>query len=165
MAFGSFAKPGHGRRLLANQHWGKQVLVVRVDAHVRSNLFTTGSLRLRLWRLRALTRDWVAPTAVLSAARHYNLTMASRSFHIGSRADGRAFLRAAINSRKRIEANSLRTILLIDIFARSERGPARDAIKGERNSRVSQSAASPSPGAVRVMAWPIVSRASQTLPT
>ena len=39
---------------------------------------------LRLWRPRALTRDWVAPTTVLSAARHYNLTMASRSFHIVS---------------------------------------------------------------------------------
>jgi hypothetical protein len=37
---------------------------------------------MRLWRFRALTRDLVALTTVLSAARHYNVTMASRSFHI-----------------------------------------------------------------------------------
>ena len=37
---------------------------------------------MRLWRSRALTRDLVALTTVLSAARHYNVTMESRSFHI-----------------------------------------------------------------------------------
>ena len=37
---------------------------------------------MRLWRPRALTRDLVALTTVLSAARHYNVTMESRSFHI-----------------------------------------------------------------------------------
>ena len=37
---------------------------------------------MRLWRPRALTRDLVALTTVLSAATHYNATMESRSFHI-----------------------------------------------------------------------------------
>lgn len=37
---------------------------------------------MRLWRSRALTRDLVALTTVLSAVRHYNVTMESRSFHI-----------------------------------------------------------------------------------
>jgi hypothetical protein len=53
-------------------------LLVRVDAHVRSNLFHHRLPSLRLWRPRALTRDWVASTTVLSAAKHYNVTMASR---------------------------------------------------------------------------------------
>jgi hypothetical protein len=58
---------------------------------------------MRLWRARALTRDLVALTTVLSAATHYNVTMASRSFHIGLTADGRAFARAAIRLRKRMK--------------------------------------------------------------
>ena len=67
---------------VANQHRDEQILLVRVDAHVRSNLFHDRLPSMRLWRPRALTRDLVAPTTVLSAARHYNVTMASRSFHI-----------------------------------------------------------------------------------
>jgi hypothetical protein len=42
---------------------------------------------MRLWRHLALTRELVALTTVLSAARHYNVTMESRSFHIGWRAE------------------------------------------------------------------------------
>jgi hypothetical protein len=45
---------------------------------------------MRLWRSRALTRDLVALTTVLSAARHYNVTMESRSFHIGNQRFPRA---------------------------------------------------------------------------
>lgn len=43
--------------------------------------FMTGSLRCGSGS-RALTRDLVALTTVLSAARHHNVTMESRSFHI-----------------------------------------------------------------------------------
>ena len=37
---------------------------------------------MRLWRSRALIRDLVVLTTVLRAARHDNVTMESRSFHI-----------------------------------------------------------------------------------
>ena len=55
---------------------------------------------MRLGRPRALTRDLVALTTVLSAARHYNVTMASRSFHIVLAArETRGFIKLVADSR------------------------------------------------------------------
>jgi len=67
---------------MAHQHRGEQVFPVRVYPHVRGNVFDDRLPFVVVWRPRALTRDLVALTTVLSAATHYNLTMASRSFHI-----------------------------------------------------------------------------------
>ena len=78
--------PRHRRLLVANQHRDEQILLVCIDAHVRSNVLHDRLPSMRLWRSRALTRDLVALTTVLSAARHYNVTMESRSFHIVLRA-------------------------------------------------------------------------------
>jgi hypothetical protein len=49
--------PRHRRRRRADQHRDKQILLVRVDSHVRSNLFHDRLLSVRLWRREALTRD------------------------------------------------------------------------------------------------------------
>jgi hypothetical protein len=44
--------------------------------------FTTGSFRLRLWRREALTRDHRWQTPPCRVRQHYDVTIASRSFHI-----------------------------------------------------------------------------------
>ena len=72
----------YGCLLVANQHRDEQILLVCIDAHVRSNVLHDRLPSMRLWRSRALIRDLVALTTVLSAATHYNVTMESRSFHI-----------------------------------------------------------------------------------
>ena len=45
------------RCLVADQHRDEQVLLVRVDPHIRSTLFHDRLPSMRLWRPRALTRD------------------------------------------------------------------------------------------------------------
>ena len=67
---------------MAHQHRDEQVFLVRVDPHVRGNVFLDRLPFVAALAPRALTRDLVALTTVLSAKTHYNPTMASRSFHI-----------------------------------------------------------------------------------
>ena len=55
---------------------------MRVDAHLRSNLFHDRLPSMRLWRPRALTRDSGGFVHRVECLQHYNVTMESRSFHI-----------------------------------------------------------------------------------
>jgi hypothetical protein len=76
-------RPGHRRCVRAHQHRENEVFLVRVNSNVRSNLFHDRLPSMRLWRLRALTRDSGGSVHSVECLQHYNVTMESRSFHIG----------------------------------------------------------------------------------
>jgi hypothetical protein len=65
--------PSHWRLRDANQHRDEQILPMCINAHVRSNVLHDRLPSMRLWRSRALIRDLVALTTVLSAATHTTL--------------------------------------------------------------------------------------------
>jgi hypothetical protein len=50
--------PRHWRGLPPNQHRNEEVFLVRINPNVRSNLFHDRLLSMRLWRRKALTRDF-----------------------------------------------------------------------------------------------------------
>jgi hypothetical protein len=75
-------RPGCGRLLLPDQHCDKRILLVRINRDVRGNVHMTGSLRLRLWRRLARTCDFGGSAHRVECGKRYNVTMASRSFHI-----------------------------------------------------------------------------------
>ena len=62
--------------------------LVRVNANVRGGVLHDRFFDAALALSGANPRFKVALSTVLSAATHYNVTVASRSFHIGSRAAG-----------------------------------------------------------------------------
>ena len=64
------------------QHRDKEILLVRIDADVRSNLFHDRLLSVRLWRRKALTRDIGGHRPPCRVRQHYDATIAGRSFHI-----------------------------------------------------------------------------------
>src|SRR5882762_3346566 len=74
--------PRHRRRLVTNQHRDKEILLVRVHPNVRGNVFHD-----RLLSSAALTPRGVNPrsrwlTPPCRVRQHYDVTIASRSFHI-----------------------------------------------------------------------------------
>jgi hypothetical protein len=73
--------PRHRRRRGPDQHRDEEILLVRIDADVRSNLFHDRLLSVRLWRRQALTRE-IGGYHHLVECKHYDATIAGRSFHI-----------------------------------------------------------------------------------
>ena len=69
-------------KAVRKQHRDEQVLLVRVDTHVRDNVFHDRLPSMRLWRPQALTRDSGGSVHRVECVQHYNVTMESRSFQI-----------------------------------------------------------------------------------
>ena len=74
--------PRYQRRRRPDQHRDKEILLVRVDPDVRSNLLHDRLLSMRLWRRKALTRDIGGLEPPGRVRQHYAVTIAGRSFHI-----------------------------------------------------------------------------------